>query len=85
MKLDLFAKKDLENFLIGEFEDVLVIEWNKVANVIMKWIGNREKKESEEEVDEWFYNLSPGQKDEVAENIWENTSYEDKKEIANLE
>ena len=85
MKLDIFTMKDLKCFLINEFGDKSGWWWDDVAKKVMEWVEKRQKIESKAKVDGWFYNLSPGQKDNVAEDLWENLSPEDKKEIANLE
>ena len=85
MKLDIFTMKDLKCFLMNEFGDKSGWYWDDVAKKVMEWVEARQKKESEAKIDEWFYNLSPGQKDNVAEDLWENLSPEDKKEIASLE
>ena len=85
MKLDIFTMKDLKCFLINEFGNRSGWWWDDVAKKVMEWVEKRQKMESEAKVDEWFYGLSVGQKADNAEVMWDNLSYEDRKEIANLE
>jgi len=82
---DLFAKKDLEQFLKKEHENIFIVEWSKIADLVVKWMKEREKKEEEEQLDRWFECLSVGQRADNADVMWDNMSLEDKKEIANLE
>ena len=78
MKLDIFTMKDLKCFLINEFGNHSGWWWDDVAKKVMEWTEARQKKEKEEEIDQWFEDLSDGTKVGIAENLWYEMSYEEK-------